>query len=131
MANQNYPMGGGGYINQRDIKPLTPSWEGNFQMPPAVQDPAVDPSTYRHTGEKKGPGFLGSLPYQGGGTSTEISVGTNIGGKEMEIPSLVPTLSPKEIAHLLGGGKPTDEIMRKAVEHARMRMGQGLSVFKE
>lgn len=102
-------------------------------MPPAAQDPQVDPSWYRKDGSRKGAGFLGPLQYKGpgGGTSTELSIGVNLGGKEMEIPSLVPTLSPQEINQLLRGGMMSDVIVQKAVEHARQRMQQGLPVFKE
>ena len=100
-------------------------------MPPAVQDNSFDPSWYRQDGGRKGNGFLGPLKFHDGKTSTELSIGVNLGGKQMEIPSLVPTLSPQEIQHLLGGGQMTDSIVQKAVAHARMRMQQGLSPFAE
>ena len=80
---------------------------------------------------RKGPGFLGELKRPGGGVSTEISIGVNIDGKETLIPTLVPTLSKSEIDYLLGGGEPTKVIIDKAVSHARKRMGEGKSPFKE
>lgn len=104
---------------------------GMLRMPPAIQDPSVDPSWYRQSGQRKGSGFLGELLGKDGRTSTELSVGVDFGHGQMDIPSLVPGLSPQEIQHLLGGGDPTDAIMQKAVNHARMRMQQGLPVFKE
>ena len=99
-------------------------------MPPAVQDQSVDPSWYRNNGSMKGPGFLGALRAPDGRTSTELSIGVNIGGQEMEIPSLVPTLTPAEIQHMLGGNAPTPQIVEKAVAHARQRQQQNLPVFK-
>lgn len=85
----------------------------------------------RADGSKKGTGFLGVLRRPGGGVSTEISIGVELDGKEMTIPTLVPTLSQKEIDYLLGGGDPTEEIVRKAVVHAQGRIRDGESVFAE
>jgi len=85
----------------------------------------------RQDGTRKGRGFFGELKRPDGDISTEISVGVNIGGKEMEIPTLVPTLSPQEINYLLSGKPPTREIVDKAVMHARERMKAGLPVFAE
>lgn len=79
----------------------------------------------------KGPGFLGTLQRPDGDISTELSVGINLDGKEIEVPALVPTLEQNEIDYLLGGGEPTDAIIGKAAEHARMRIGEGRSPFKE
>ena len=78
---------------------------------------------------KKGPGFLGSLQRPDGRVSTELSIGIDFDGREQEIPSLVPTLTPEEIKHLTGGGAPTKEIIDKSVAHARMRMSEGKSPF--
>lgn len=100
-------------------------------MPGAVQDQSVDPSWYRSSGQRKGNGFLGALTRPDGNVSSELSVGVNFDGKEMEIPSMVPTLTQQEIKHLLGGGEMTDAIVQKAVDHARMRMQHGLPVFAE
>lgn len=85
----------------------------------------------RADGSKKGSGFLGELKRSDGGISTEISVGVNIDGKEIEIPTLVPTLSKSEIDLLLSGESPTPEIMNKAVDHARERISKGISPFAE
>lgn len=83
------------------------------------------------TERTKGPGFLGTLQRPDGGVSTELSVGVGIDGVETEIPSLVPTLTEAEIKHLLGGGKPTQAIVRKAVSHAKDRNRLGKSPFAE
>lgn len=95
----------------------------------ALMAPGTDPSWKRTDGSQKGMGFLGPLRAKDGRTSTELSIGVNFDGKEQEIPSLVPTLSQDEINHMLGGNAPTDAIVDKAVEHARMRMKQGKPVY--
>lgn len=94
----------------------------------------------RPDGTKKGSGWLGVLPisYPGGktGEATEYSVGVNIGGKEVLIPSLVPTLTDEEKKLMLGkiipeGQQVPADIMQKAVQFAVERIKQGLSPFKE
>ncbi len=83
----------------------------------------------RQDGTQKGKGYFGELARPDGGFSTELSIGVNLDGKEVEIPALVPTLSQEEKDFLLEGNKPTQEIVNKAVKHARERMKQGKSPF--
>jgi len=85
----------------------------------------------RQDGTAKANGFLGVLGRPDGNVSTEISVGVNFDGQEREIPLLVPTLTQQEINLLLSGQKETREILKKAVEHAQMRLSQGKSPFAE
>lgn len=85
----------------------------------------------RADGTPKGRGFLGELKRPDGNVSTEISVGVQINGKETDIPTLVPTLTKDEIQSLLNGDKPSDAIVQKAVDHAKMRISQGKSVFAD
>ncbi len=85
----------------------------------------------RPDGTPKGRGFLGELKRPDGKVSTEISVGVNIGGKEMDIPTLVPTLTKAEVSSLLKGDRPSDVIVQKAVDHAKQRIAQGKSVFAD
>lgn len=85
----------------------------------------------RTSGEEKGLGYFGELQRPGGGISTELSIGVNIGGKEMEIPTLVPTLDKNEIDYLLTGGRPTEEIVNKAIAYAKMRISKGTSPFAQ
>jgi len=92
---------------------------------------AVGQYGLRADGTPKGPGFLGEMRGPSGKVSTEISIGVNLGGKETQIPTLVPTLTKDEINYLTGGGKPTMEIVNKAVEHARKRISEGKSPFAE
>jgi hypothetical protein len=88
----------------------------------------------------KGLGFLGPLKRPDGRVSTEISIGVGLGGKEINIPTMVPTLAKHEIDYLLS--TPEDKIMevdkemfnsikQKAVDYAKMRLKSGKSVFAE
>lgn len=90
----------------------------------------------RADGTPKGPGYFGALTLPGGGVATEYSVGVKIGGKETEIPTLVPTLTEKELNQLVNDIIPNKkevpkEIVNKAVEHAKQRIKEGKSPFLE
>jgi hypothetical protein len=96
------------------------------------QDGTVVPNYgLREDGTPKGKGWLGELKRPDGKVSTELSLGFDFGGKHVLAPALVPTLTQDEVTYLLNGGKPTPEIVNKAAEHAKMRMQQGLSPFKD
>lgn len=98
-------------------------------QPPVGTGLGLNPYGMRHDGSApKGKGYFG--PLQGpNGVSTEISVGMNLGGREMEVPALVPTLTPQEIQHLLSGGPMTNEILQKARMHAQGRLQANQSPF--
>ena len=77
---------------------------------------------------KSSQGFLGPMETKDGRTMTEFSIGVEFNGKETQIPTLVPGLSQKELDAL------KEEIIlpstkRKAVRHAKKRMGEGKSPF--
>ena len=73
----------------------------------------------------KGLGYFGPLNRPGGGYSTELAADqTDPQYGRMDYPLMVPTLTGQELRHLLDGGQPTDEIYRKAYDHAVQR-GQG------
>jgi hypothetical protein len=81
-------------------------------------------------------GYLGPVENTvQGGTMTEVSIGTEINGKKMEIPTMVPTLTEDEVKALSsmkleGNAKSIPKsIIMKAKEHARMRLEQGKSPF--
>ena len=80
-------------------------------------------------GTTKGKGFFGPLPTKDGQVMTELGIGVNFDGQEAEIPTLVPTLTKQELQSLLQGNAPTDAIIQKAVDHAKIRLNQGLSPF--
>lgn len=100
--------------------------------------PFEDPR--RKSRRKKDIGYLGiqkvekTLKNKKFGVATEYSVGTPIFGKETEYPTLVPTLTGKELKTMTGDvipnkGKVPQEIMRKAANHARKRILEGKSPF--
>lgn len=81
------------------------------------------------TGENKGKGYFGEVKRPDGRVSTEIGVGVNFGGKEVEIPTMVPGLTKEEMNYLMTHDKPTPAIVKKAVEHAKKRIKEGKSPF--
>jgi hypothetical protein len=88
----------------------------------------------RPDGSLKGEGWLGELKLPNGGVATEYTVGVNIGGKEIDIPTLVPGLTKEEVDvmvnYIIPNNKPIPEsVMQKAVEHAKQKMNKGESVF--
>lgn len=96
----------------------------------------------RHGGAgKKGSGWLGPMNRldRPEDVSTEISIGVSLNGKQTEIPLMVPGLDKKELNFLLSVDPSSkeftknlpDSIVRKAVDHAAMRIKQGKSPFKE
>lgn len=101
------------------------------------QEENYDPSMYRKDGSKKSArGFLGPVKnLETGKTMTELSIDVPIDGKEVQIPSMVPTLTAEEIKILQSRdweGKARElprSITRKAAEHARKRMDAGLNPF--
>jgi hypothetical protein len=90
---------------------------------------------------KKYTGWKGELkrlddPNQ---VSTEISMTVGLNGEEVEIPLIVPGLNQKELNFLLSvdpqsekfKSKLPSSIIKKAIDHASMRLKQGKSPFKE
>lgn len=85
----------------------------------------------------KGNGWLGPLLRKDGGTSTELSAGFNIGGKQVQAPLMVPGLDTNELQWLLN--TPNDapdyfqqmppSILEKAYKHAAMRLMANQSPF--
>lgn len=102
-----------GYIGRQEGGPVLPSMNTTYGM--------------RSDGTPKGNGYFGPLKLADGRTATELSISVNIGGKDIEIPLLVPTLKDEDINHLLSGKGPTEEIINKAVKHAKERIIQGKS----
>lgn len=100
-------------------------------------DPEVAPAGYgkRRDGTDKGTGWLGVHKTKSGNDMTEYTVGLNINGKDVDVPTLVPGLTDKELAYLktepsLKERTPMNEsILRKAAEHAKKRLSEGKSVF--
>lgn len=102
--------------------------------PPAPQSVAPQaPPSYgkREDGTDKGEGFLGKLKNSDGRISTELSVSYEIEGKEILMPSLVPTLTQKEVKHLLDNKPPTKAMEDKIIDHAMKRIEAGKSPFAQ
>lgn len=104
---------------------------GQGQVLPVKMDDTVRPD-----GTKKDVGFLGELKNSDGSISTEYSVGVEIDGKEVEMPTLVPTLTKAEVKHMTDVVIPSkgevqipQAIMLKAIAHARKRIKYGYSPF--
>ncbi|MCR4330972.1 MAG: twin-arginine translocation signal domain-containing protein, partial [Patescibacteria group bacterium] len=89
-------------------------------------------SKLRQDGTQKGMGWLGALKRPDGGVATEYIIGVNIDGRDIEIPTLVPTLSKSEIDWILNA-KDSDTIPQpitdKAVDHAVAQLKKGESPF--
>lgn len=120
---------------EQNMEALRQEYKNRFgdlpaDTPPAAQAPDAGFGN-RADGTPKGEGFLGVLPRPDGSVSTEISIGVNLDGRETEIPTLVPTLEPEEVNHLLSGGQPTEQIVGKAVAFARQRMAEGKTLFAQ
>lgn len=91
----------------------------------AMLQGGVAPMGLRYgSGTPKGMGFMGMQPAVDG-VATEISTEDDSGA----YPLIVPTLTKKELNHLLSGKKPTDEIYNKARMWADSRRKRGLNTF--
>lgn len=79
----------------------------------------------------KGKGYFGAIqmlnnPNQAMG---ELSSEVNVGGKNILFPLIVPSLNAEELNFLAQGNKPTDVIMKKAIDHAIQRINQKRNPF--
>jgi len=83
----------------------------------------------RPDGTEKSFGYFGPLKTKDKRVMTELSVGVNIGGKETQIPTIVPTISKADVDFLLAGNEPSREIVDKAVKFALGRMNSGLPLY--
>ena len=116
--------------------------------PPVSQDPQAlqvapsapvytDPTTWGRryrSGDPKGMGFFGPLVDANGGVMSELSLEDMIGGKLVEYPSIVPTLTAGELRTMLrlkDGQRPPRSVMEKALAFARTRVAAGKSTFAE
>ena len=92
---------------------------------------------YRADGVRKSQrGFLGPVENTvEGGTMTEVSIGVQLNGEEMDIPTMVPGLTQDEIDTLANmqiegnAANIPDSIVQKAKDHAQQRIAAGKSPF--
>lgn len=93
----------------------------------------IDPDKQRPDGTAKGSGWLGPHKTPSGADVTEYSVGIDIDGKQMDIPTMVPGLTDDEIKQVITAAEygefPNESVMSKAVAHARKMIAEGKSVF--
>jgi hypothetical protein len=112
---------------------------GEASAPTQLSSGQYDTSDWekRPDGTTKGTGFLGVYSRPDGTVSSEISVGLPINGKEMDVPTMVPGLTPQELNWLLTtpvarvAKELPDSIRQKAIAHAKARIAAGLSPFKQ
>ncbi len=124
-------------LNQRDIFTQDSIFAQDISQGRANQN--VPSSRLRADGTLKGQGWLGVLNRSNGDVSTEITIGVNIGGKEIDIPTLVPTLNKYEINYLLSTDPSPEmwktpigrQIIDKAYDHAVDRISRGMSPFAD
>jgi len=92
--------------------------------------PALDSSMYRKDGSRKSSrGYLGTQKNKVTGQNmTEYTIGVQIDGKEVEIPSMVPGLTDKEV-DAIRSGEVLDSVAIKAKAHAEQRIAEGQSPF--
>lgn len=90
----------------------------------------------RPDGTQKEMGYFGELlsPVDSTLIFTEISIGLNINGTEMDVPSLVPTLTDSEVFFMVTEGykdasKIPQAILAKVSDYAKQRISQGKSPF--
>ena len=96
-----------------------------------MEQAKVKDNSLRKDGTPKSTGFFGTFKTLDGTNRdmTEFSVGVDFGSGEVEIPSVVPTLTKLELDYLRSGNDPSNTIVEKAKLHARERMAQGKSPF--
>ena len=97
--------------------------------------PTVNTKDYgnRPDGSKKGSGWLGEIPMQDGSgrVMTEQTAEVDTANGRLQFPLIHPGSTKEELDHLARGGKPTREMLDRAIEHARERQKQGLSPYKD
>lgn len=133
-------QGGGAF--EFDVRALgaAPSAQGGgdpYAEFPVV--PAANRSQWdrRADGSQKGMGFLGLRRRPDGGVSSELSIGVELGGREVEIPTMVPGLTKSELHWLMTtpadrqAGHVPPSITQKAVAHAKARISAGKSPFRQ
>ena len=103
---------GAGNLIMRSLRPKTarkvriqlPSTTSEIQNKQHNSDTLIDSGLYRSDGSLKGPGYFGELEMPNGKRLSEVSMYTEVPGYgEVEIPSVVPTLTRKELDWLLEG----------------------------
>lgn len=111
-------------------EPRKPGWARALS---AEERKALPAFGERHGGGAKGMGFFGPLDLGSGNVATELTVQMQHEGKSIEIPTLVPVLSRRELETLLDDFDRgyTTNVERKVKAFARARLAKGKSPFIE
>lgn len=86
----------------------------------------------RPDGSAKGKGYFGELVNKAGDVVTELTVGVNIDGQEVDIPLVHPFMSGEDINKILelGADEPIPKaLVQGAVDFAIYRKQQGLPMY--
>lgn len=113
--------------------PLVTPFQQKAIKPVAQKDESLRPD-----GTKKDIGFLGEFKTPSGKSVSEYSIGVPINGKEMDIPTLVPTLTEEEKKYIIDKAEKEEQIgrdaignsiVKKSIAHAEQRIKEGKSPF--
>ena len=93
-----------------------------------------NPASGKMDGDQKNAGWRGVLSDGKGGVMTEVSVGTEINGKEVQIPLIVPESTKEDLKRIaaIANGELTeipDDLLDKAIAFAQKRIASGKSAF--
>ena len=127
-------FGGGTNAEEAEAKKGKPTPTESTSKPYLDSKGNVKPDWKRPDGSTKGPGWLGKQKSNSGKDMSEYSIGTEIDGKEVDIPTFVPGLTQKEIDFLKTEPNVKDipdSIFNKAKTHADKLISAGKSPFKE
>ena len=80
-------------------------------------------------GTVKRKGYFGEIPTNNDSMMTEFSSAFEVGGRTVQYPLVVPTLTADELNLLRLTGEATPEIQKKAQEFALNRLSRGLDPF--
>jgi hypothetical protein len=80
-------------------------------------------------GTVKRKGYFGEIPTNDGSMMTEFSSAFEVGGKTVQYPLVVPTLTVDELNLLRLTGQATPEINKKAQQFALTRLSRGQDPF--
>ena len=93
------------------------------------QGPYKIGNNVRLDGSLKDIGYFGGLKTPEGRTATELSVDTNMDGKTIFGPSIVPTLNRSELDTVINQDPYTATIWKKIWDYAKKRITEGKSPF--
>lgn len=83
----------------------------------------------RVDGTQKGLGWQGEIPTDDGKVMTEVAIGVNVDGQEMQIPLIVKSTTDAELALLKANKPPTRAMIKKAIDSAMKRKAEDKSPF--